>query len=78
MKITGPLIINIDDIKLSMEEAKLIENDLIGSIILFSHNFKDNKQIKNLIKEIKDIKNEIFISVDHEGGRVQRFKDGFT
>ena len=32
MKITGPLIINIDDIKLSMEEAKLIENDLRGSI----------------------------------------------
>ncbi len=78
MKITGPLIINIDDTKLSPEEARIIENDLIGSVILFSHNFKDLLQIKDLIKEIKNIKKEILISIDHEGGRVQRFRNGFT
>ena len=74
----GPLIINIDGVMLSKDEAKLLEHDLIGSVILFSHNYKNKEQLRKLIKDIKNIKENILISVDHEGGKIQRFKSGFT
>lgn len=78
MNTIGPLIINIDGVMLSKDEAKLLEHDLIGSVILFSHNYNDIEQLNKLIKDIKNVKDNILISVDHEGGRIQRFQKGFT
>ena len=75
MNTIGPLIINIDGVTLSKDEAKLLEHNLIGSVILFSHNYNNFKQLGKLITEIKNVKENILISVDHEGGRIQRFKD---
>ena len=74
MNTIGPLIINIDGVMLSKDEAKLLEHDLIGSVILFSHNYNDIEQLNKLIKDIKNVKDNILISVDHEGGRIQRFQ----
>ena len=70
MNTSGPLIINLDGVTLSKDEAKLLENDIIGSVILFSHNYNNIEQIATLINDIKKIRENILISVDHEGGRV--------
>ena len=78
MKNIGPLIINIDDIKLSANEKIVIKHDLIGGIILFSHNYSSQEQLLNLIDDIKSIKDNIYIAIDHEGGRVQRLLKDFT
>ena len=74
----GPLIINIDSTDISSNEERLLRKKLIGGVILFEHNYLNKKQIKKLIDDIKKINNNILISVDHEGGRVQRFKKEFT
>ena len=78
MKNIGPLIINIDDIKLSENEKLVIKHDLVGGIILFSHNYSSKEQLINLINDIKSIKDNLTISIDHEGGRVQRLLNDFT
>ena len=74
----GPLIINLDSIELSDSEKCLIEHKLVGGIILFSHNFISKKQFQSLINDIKSVKDNILITIDHEGGRVQRLLDDFT
>jgi len=73
-----PLIINIDDISLSDNEKEIISHELIGGIIIFSHNYSSISQLQNLIHDIKSINNNILVSIDHEGGRVQRLKNNFT
>ena len=74
----GPLIVNIDGYKLTAEDIELISHPLIGGIILFENNYKSHQQVIDLIDNIKNIKNNLIISIDHEGGRVQRFKKNFT
>ena len=74
----GPLIINLDSTDLSSHEEDLLRNSIIGGGILFKHNYLNKKQIMKLINDIKKINSNILISVDHEGGRVQRFQKEFT
>ena len=76
--IIGPLIINIDGYELTAEEADLINHPLIGGVILFENNYESHQQVTDLISSIKDIKDGLIVSIDHEGGRVQRFKKNFT
>ncbi len=75
---SGPIIINLDSISISTEEKDLLSSNLIGGVILFSHNYVDKNQIKSLISSIKEIRENIIICIDHEGGRIQRFKKEFT
>ena len=78
IKPTGPLIINLDSLILSKNESEILSDQAIGGVILFNHNYSNTSQVKSLISSIKDIRDNIIIAIDHEGGRVQRFKDGFT
>ena len=79
MKISSnSIIINVDSTILSKEECKLLENEIIGGVILFAHNYEHIEQTISLIDSIKSINNNILIAVDHEGGRVQRFREEFT
>lgn len=76
----GPIIADIQGTALTAEDQELLHHPLIGGIILFSRNYTEPEQLKVLIDSIKAIKrpSPLLISVDHEGGRVQRFRTGFT
>jgi beta-N-acetylhexosaminidase len=75
----GPLMIDLEGLSLTHEDIKRISHPMVGGLILFTRNFKDTEQLKNLTNAIRKIRGHDFlIAVDHEGGRVQRFREGFT
>ena len=74
----GRLMLDIEGLSLSDEDKFLLENKHVGGLIFFSRNFNCFEQIKDLIEQIKNIKENIIIAVDQEGGRVQRFNKDFT
>ncbi len=75
----GPLMIGVAGHTLSALERTQLQHPLVGGVILFARNFTDPEQLSGLCGSIKAIKDpELLIAVDHEGGRVQRFKSGFT
>jgi len=79
MSLLGPVMVDVGDYALTDEDRTLLMNPLVGGVILFTRNFESQTQIYNLIKEIKNIrKPSLLVAIDHEGGRVQRFKDPFT
>ena len=71
-------MIDISSTELSYKDEERLQNKLVGGVILFSRNYKNKKQIKALTASIRKIKKNILIAVDHEGGRVQRFREEFT
>ena len=72
------LMIDVASLSLDSNDIKRISHPLVGGVILFSRNYENKKQLKSLVKSIRKIKHNILIAVDHEGGRVQRFRDDFT
>ena len=74
------IMMDIESIEVSAEEAQMLQHPLVGGVILFSRNFVSSLQLIELTTAIRLLaKKSIIIGVDHEGGRVQRFrKDGFT
>ncbi|MBU3721998.1 MAG: beta-N-acetylhexosaminidase [Limnohabitans sp.] len=79
MNIQAPLIIDIEGHALTAQDKKRLKNPLTGGIILFGRNWQSRPQLTALCAEIKAVRKDLLICVDHEGGRVQRFRtDGFT
>ena len=75
----APLIIDIAGKALTDTDRDRLAHPLVGGIILFTRNWEDRAQLVQLCADIKAVKPDLLICVDHEGGRVQRFKtDGFT
>ena len=74
----GPLVIDIEGLRLTAEDRRRIAHPLTGMVILFTRNFSDCEQLQALCREIHSLRPGIVIAVDHEGGRVQRFREGFT
>jgi beta-N-acetylhexosaminidase len=75
----APLIIDIAGLSLSKADKQRLKHPLTGGIILFARNWENRAQLTALCAEIKKIRRDLLICVDHEGGRVQRFRtDGFT
>ncbi len=75
----APLIIDIAGLTLTKDDRRRLKNPLTGGIILFARNWENRAQLTALCAAIKGIRKDLLICVDHEGGRVQRFKtDGFT
>jgi beta-N-acetylhexosaminidase len=77
--IHSPLILDVAGLQLSALDRRRLKHPLTGGVILFARNWQDRAQLSELCQQIKDIRQDLLILVDHEGGRVQRFQtDGFT
>ena len=74
----GPIIADIDGIELSQVDKDVIMHPKLGGLILFSRNFESVEQLRDLVTTISELRPSLLITVDHEGGRVQRFRDGFS
>jgi beta-N-acetylhexosaminidase len=74
----GPVMMDIASVALSPEEHRTLKHPSIGGVLLFSRNYQNRDQLKALIQDIRSIRDPLLIAVDQEGGRVQRFKEGFT
>ena len=74
----GPIITSVPNTELSEKDRELLENPMIGGVILFSENFINQEQLRILVQSIKKIKEpELLVFVDQEGGRIQRFSNDF-
>jgi len=79
MTFHAPLVIDIAGLALTKQDRRRLKHPLVGGLILFARNWQDRAQLTALCHDIKKIRADLLICVDHEGGRVQRFKtDGFT
>jgi beta-N-acetylhexosaminidase len=75
----APLILDIAGLSLTDVDRRRLSHPLTGGMILFARNWQDRHQLAALCAEIGAIRDDLLICVDHEGGRVQRFRtDGFT
>jgi beta-N-acetylhexosaminidase len=74
----GPIIIDLAGTVLQDDEKVLLSHPLVGGVIYFARNYESPLQIKTLSDAIRQIRPELLIAVDQEGGRVQRFSEGFT
>ena len=75
----GPLLIGLSGLKVTAEERDWLGHPSVGGVVLFTRNYQDLSQLSELTASIAETDGrELLICVDHEGGRVQRFRDGFT
>lgn len=75
----APAIIDLAGLALSADDRRRLAHPLVGGLILFARNWQDRRQLTQLCAEAKSLRSDLLICVDHEGGRVQRFRtDGFT
>ena len=75
----GPLMVDVEGLTLTADDKRRLQHPLVGGVILFARNYKDPVHLSALTQEIADLRHPpLPITVDHEGGRVQRFREGFT
>lgn len=75
----GPVVLDVEGLTLNSADKKRIRHPLTGGVILFGRNYHHREQLCALTKAIHQVRPDVLISIDHEGGRVQRCRtDGFT
>ena len=75
----GPVMLDVEGLSITPADRQLLREPAVGGVILFSRNYESPTQVADLVAEIRAVRRPpLLIAVDHEGGRVQRFRDGFT
>ncbi len=77
-KIDAPFIIDLKGTELTAEDKALLAHPQVGGVIFFTRNFESTAQLKALTQTIRKINPKLLLTVDQEGGRIQRFKTGLT
>ena len=75
----SPVVLDVAGLAIDDDDRRRLAHPLTGGVILFARNWRDRRQLVDLVAEMKSIRSDLLVCVDHEGGRVQRFRsDGFT
>lgn len=75
---SGHLVLDLEGTRLTPRETEILRHPEIAGLIFFSRNFESPAQMRELCESVKSIRSDLLLCVDQEGGRVQRFREGFT
>src|SRR5436190_21114512 len=70
----GPVMLGVETLALTGADRVRLADPRVGGVILFARNFTSSAQLRALTAEIRELRESLLIAVDHEGGRVQRFR----